>query len=111
MERAREIEALAETTLSSLAQNSDLVSNEYETFLKRIQQRVDEVSKVLTLLSRRLIIQLSEQCMQAAKYDEQRAMDQCAASAQTEQRLSMIITHCRELQLEFRELKDLAQRV
>lgn len=43
MERAREIEALAESTLSSLAKNSDLVSIEYDNFLKRISEKVDEV--------------------------------------------------------------------
>lgn len=49
--------------------------------------------------------------MQAARYDEQQALNQCGMSAQTEQRLSMIVAHCRELQLEFRELKELAERV
>lgn len=42
-DQGREIEALAEISLTSLARNSELVSEQYEAFLKSIQARVDQV--------------------------------------------------------------------
>lgn len=39
----KEIEDLAEATLTRLSQNSDLIVREYEHFLSEMQKRVDQV--------------------------------------------------------------------
>lgn len=41
--RGREIEEIAEIALTRLSQNSEVVAQQYETFLTNLQERVDEV--------------------------------------------------------------------
>lgn len=94
--RARAIEGLAEKSLNKLAENSELVSTQYTAFLQQINAKVD---------------QLASQCLAAAKYNHQQTEIQCEQAKEEEQRLSMVIAHCRELQAEFIELKELASVV
>lgn len=49
--------------------------------------------------------------MAAAAYEEQQVTIRCDAAKETEQRLSMMIAHCHDLQQDFEELRQLATRV
>ena len=55
-----------------------------------------------------LLIQLSDQCLAAAEYERQQTAIQCEDAKEQEQRLEMALEHCRELQIEFRDLKQVA---